>query len=134
MGARLVEHLEGPPESKERLKAMIETLAGILPVYEACERLGICEAMFYRQRMWALQKTLDALRPRPRGRRRRERNEWERRCEAMAAEIAELKRDLAAAQVRGEVQQILLTPASPSPKGTKKNDSPRRGRRPSRPR
>ena len=68
LGPQLVHHLEGSERAKERLEVILETVAGKLTIHEACDRLGIEEAMFFRLRMQALQAGLCRLEPRPAGR------------------------------------------------------------------
>jgi len=126
MGPRLVQHLEGSDQAKDRLEIILETLTGTLPVYEACERLGIGEAMFHRLRTRVLQVAVADLEPRPRGRPRHNPSEAEQQCASLAGEMEVLKSELLAASVRGEVQQILLRPAE-SPAALKKTN--RRSRR-----
>jgi hypothetical protein len=110
MGPRLVRHLEGSEQAKERLEVILETLTGMLPVYEACDRLGIGEAMVHRLRTRVLQVAMADLEPRPRGRQRRRQSELERQCKEMAAQIEDLKSRLLAATIRNEVQEILRQP------------------------
>lgn len=114
MGPRLVEHLEGSPQARERLAVIMETLAGTLPIREACERLGIGEAMFHRVRMRVLQGAMADLEPRPRGRRPRNLSDAERICQELEAENKRLEAALHLANVRGEVAAILPR-AVPSP-------------------
>lgn len=107
MGPRLVQHLDGSEQARERLETILQTLGGTLPVYEACERLGIGEAMFHRVRMRVLQGAVADLEPRPRGRRPRTLTEAEHLCQELAAENERLKAALHLANVRGEVAAIL---------------------------
>lgn len=133
MGPRLVQHMEGSDQAKMRLETILETLAGTLSVREACERLGIGEAMFHRLRNRVLQGAMTYLEPRPRGRPRHHPSEAEQQCASLTGEIEVLKSELLAATVRGEVQEILLqpSPAKAAPALKKKNrQSRRRSRRP----
>lgn len=136
MGPRLVRHLEGSDQAKDRLEIILETLTGTLSIREACERLGIGEAMFHRLRNRVLQVAMADLEPRPRGRPRHHPSEAEQQCEALAGEMELLKSELLAATVRGEVQGILLQPSlakgglKPALKKTNPSGRRRRSRRP----
>jgi hypothetical protein len=68
MGPQLVHHLDGSEQAKERLEIILETIAEKCTISDACDRLGISEAMFFRLRMLVLQESLSRLEPRPAGR------------------------------------------------------------------
>jgi hypothetical protein len=44
-GPKLVDRLEGPDESKKRLRAILETIAGKRTIDDVCEELGISAAL-----------------------------------------------------------------------------------------
>src|SRR6516165_6912875 len=67
-GPEYVEQLDGSTLARERLKVVLQTLAGQCRVAEACERLGICEQRFHQIREEALRAAVAALEPRPAGR------------------------------------------------------------------
>ena len=67
-GPEYVDQLDGSTLARERLKVVLQTLAGQCRVAEACERLGICEQRFHQIREEALQAAVAALEPRPAGR------------------------------------------------------------------
>jgi hypothetical protein len=103
----LAQHLDGSSGAKERLEVILETIAGQLPVAQACERLGIGEAMFHRLRTEVLQAGLARLEPRPLGR-------PPRPTSADAEQIAELKHvvqdlhlELKTTRVQLEIAQTL---------------------------
>lgn len=68
LGVEHVEGLEGDERQKERLKAILATLAGELTIEEACERLRVGESRFHVLRHEVLQSALDRLAPRAPGR------------------------------------------------------------------
>jgi transposase-like protein len=63
-----VDALPGDAPTKERMKAILATLAEDLSVPEACERLGIGASRFHELRRLALEAMRDGLAPRPPGR------------------------------------------------------------------
>jgi transposase-like protein len=67
-GVAHVDAVEGPHEAKERLKAVLETIAGARTVEEACVDLGVSPARFDQLRAAALSGAVEALSPRPPGR------------------------------------------------------------------
>lgn len=106
LGPELVWHLEGSGEAQERLKTILETITGDLPIRDAGSRLGIKDAMFYRMRMRVLQAALTALEPRPRGRRPKASARTEREWDKLTARVAELERKLQLAQAQCEAALI----------------------------
>jgi hypothetical protein len=50
MGPKIVQHLDGPDDTKRRLKVLLETLADQCSVADACAKLGISEARFHELR------------------------------------------------------------------------------------
>jgi hypothetical protein len=105
-GPRLVRHLDGSEQAKDRLEVMLESLFG-LPIEEACQRLGIGEAMLHRLRTRALQGALATLEPRRRGRRRQELSPAEEACQSLAAQVTELQAELKISELRRELESIL---------------------------
>jgi hypothetical protein len=102
-----VEHLEGSERAKQRLQVILETIAGRKSIGEACDELGIGEAMFFRLRTEVLEAGLARLEPRPMGRPRHEPSADEQQMAAMASRIAELEKRLLVSQVREQVAQVL---------------------------
>src|SRR5262252_2687679 len=70
-GPAAVERLPGSPLARQRLRVVLETLAGTCRVQEACTQLGLSEQRFDQLRTQVLQAGLDSLEPRPAGRRPR---------------------------------------------------------------
>lgn len=107
MGPKLVEHLEGSTHAKQRLEAILATLAGKLTVAEACEQLGMKEAMFHRLRTRVLQAGLSDLEPRPRGRPRHLLSPAEHENQRLAEEVTDLQQQLEIADVKRDLASIL---------------------------
>jgi hypothetical protein len=106
-GPEYIDKLIGSPQSKERLKAILDTLTGAARLQEACDELGLGYTRFHRLRETALQAALSALEPRPPGRPARPAS-----CEAelirlLQQRVAELERALQVAEIREELALVL---------------------------
>lgn len=121
-GLEFVDKLNSSPESKQRLKAILETMAGTCRTQEACERLGISEQRFDQIRVEALQAALAALEPKPAGRKPRQPTPEEIDVEYLQEQIAKLKAELQAALIRAEIA-VALPQAGAADQ--KKNDAAR---------
>jgi hypothetical protein len=127
-----VERLSGSELAKLRLTTLLQTLRGELTVPEACARLEIGESRFHALRNQWLQEALELLEPRPLGRPRQataatENPPW---LAALEADNDELREQLAAAEVRRELAEILPhVVAEPSLGWLKKNVASRAKRR-----
>jgi hypothetical protein len=106
-GPEYVEQLEGSAIAKERVKVIMETIAGTCRVQEACQRLGISEPRFEQLRIQIFQAALQRLEPRPAGRPVRTLTPAEERIDALEAENAELKMKLRVSQTRTEIALAL---------------------------
>jgi hypothetical protein len=89
------------------LEVILETVSGKLTIREACDRLGIEEAMFFRLRMQALEGALGRLEPRPAGRPRQSSSPESERISELERELEDKKSELRAADVRVEVAQVM---------------------------
>lgn len=106
MGPDVVNHLEGSPEAKARLKAILETMAGKKTVEEVCEELGISESRFFQLRDRTMADALGSLEPRPMGR------PAEKPLEAgeeakLREENGRLRMELEAARIREELAVLM---------------------------
>jgi len=114
-GPEYVEHLEGSPKAKERLRVILETMMGKWRVHEACERLGICEQRFRQLREALLQAALAGIEDQPAGRPRRP--EEPAATADLRQQLEVLQRELQVAQVREEIvlalPQVRVSPAAP---------------------
>jgi transposase-like protein len=102
-GSALVDGLDGSEHARERLRLILDSLAGKVSVEEACRQLDISEARFHSMRNEVLQAGLGRLEPAPAGR-------PPQKVEADAAALAALKEenrrlriDLQAAHIREEL-------------------------------
>ena len=117
-GPVAVERLPGSPQARERLRVILETVAGTCRIGEACARLRVSEQRFDQLRAQVLQAGLDSLEPRPLGRPARPPAAAD--VVALQARVAELEHELAAARVREEIALVLPavhgTPGAPEKK------------------
>jgi transposase-like protein len=123
-----VDSLPGDPEEKERLKVILETLTGDLPVPEACRRLSISESRFHELRQQALTGMLSGLAPRAPGRPPAEREPDQ--VQELKAQVRFLEQELQISRVQTEIAVVdpsLLR--DPVPPRKKKVSSPPRTRR-----
>jgi hypothetical protein len=102
-GPELVEGIEGSPEAKERLKVILETIAGTKTIAEACEQLGIGEAAFHKLRTRHLEEAVKGLEPRKPGRKPEEKREAVEGLLALEDKVASLERELKAARIREKI-------------------------------
>jgi transposase-like protein len=104
-GPEAVDQLEGSAKAKERLRLILETLAGRMRVQEACQRLDISAQRFRQLRQALLEGALASLEDRPAGRPRQPAEPEE--TAALRQQVAELQCELRAAQVREEIALAL---------------------------
>jgi hypothetical protein len=130
-GPEYVDHLDGSAAAKQRLKVVLETLAGRCRVVEACARLGLSEPRFHQLRLELLQAALARLEPRPAGRPPRPAADagpsavWQ-------ARLAELEVELQASRAR-EAIALILPQVVQAQDGPPKKASGRRARKRRRP-
>ena len=124
-GPEYVDKLEGSDQSKQRLRVILETVAGRCTVQEACAQLGLGEVRFNQLRQEALQSALATMEPKPAGRRRMTTPEQER-IEALQQSLADKDTELREAQVREEIVLALprRTLAAPPEKKTRRRARP----------
>jgi hypothetical protein len=106
-GPPLVHHLDGSERAKDRLETILETVTGKVAIREACDRLGIEEAMFFRLRTQALQAGLARLEPRPCGRPPIRPSPEEQRIAKLEQDLQEKNAELQAMAVRLEIAQAM---------------------------
>jgi len=108
MGARLVDGLEGSAQAKERLRVILETLAGERTIEEACAQLDVASSYFHKLRERTLQEMVQGLEPRKPGRAAKapdvEAIESERT--ELAGRVRSLERDLAKSRVQTELARM----------------------------
>lgn len=132
-GPEYVDHLAGSEQAKERLKVVLETLAGTCRVQEACRRLGISEPRFHQLRQQMLTAALERLEPQPAGRKPAAQTPEQTRLRALADELLAKDLELRAAQARAEIAvtlpRLAEEPAEPEKKTTPPPAARRRRRR-----
>jgi len=107
LGPDLVEHLEGSQRAKQRLEVILETIVGRLTIDQACQRLGISPAMFYRLRTEVLEAGLARLEPRPMGRPPQQVTAEDAKRVALEHRVEELQSELKIAVVREEIARVM---------------------------
>jgi len=121
-GAGLVDGLESSALAKERLKIILQTIAGELSVVDACARLSVSEARFHELRAEALQAAAAQLEPKPAGRPAAIISREAQEAAALKAQIQELKIDLRAAQIREELALVMPHVLKPRKQSTDRRD------------
>ncbi len=124
-GPEYVDGLTGSCLAKERLKVVLETLAGTMRVQDACCRLNISEPRFYQLRLRVLEAALDRLEPRPVGRPARTLSPVEQEISALQEQLAAARDHLRAAQAREELA-LALPRLRRQPEAAEKKTSRRR--------
>jgi hypothetical protein len=113
-----VDKLDGSVEAKARWKTVLETVAGMRRVSEACAILGLSEQRFEQLRIDAMQAGLSRLEAQPRGRRPQVDAAADSEAARLRARVVELEAELRLATVRTEVAAILPSVAADPEKKT----------------
>jgi multidrug resistance efflux pump len=103
----LAEQLEGSAEACRRMRIILETIAGVRRVQEACEELEICEQRFETIRAAAIRAGIAALEARPMGRPPKVLTEAQEQIARLEERVAELEAQLRVASVRAELAGAL---------------------------
>lgn len=93
--------------ARERLRRIVETLAGRASIADVCAELDLGESRFHQLRSDALQAALSSLEPRPAGRPPQTTSPVDARVAALEDELRELKWELQACQIRLELADVL---------------------------
>ena len=125
-GPKLVDDMEGDPETKHRLKVILEQLAGTKTVDEACDELGVSASTLHMLRSRALAAAFVDLEPKPRGRPAAP-GETPQEAElcALRGQVNDLRIDLRAAQIREELALLMPHLLNRRDEGAKKNGPPK---------
>jgi hypothetical protein len=107
IGPEIAEHVEGSALACTRMRVALETIAGTKPVKDACADLAICEQLFERIRVKAIQAGVSALELKPAGRPAKPSPPGAEQIAELQERIAELEAQLQAAEVRGELAATL---------------------------
>jgi len=102
-GPALVDGIDGGPEAKRKLKVILETIAGSKPVAEACQELGVAEAMFHKLRTEWLEGSLKLLEPKALGRPPKEKGVEVDQLARLEEENVRLQRELRATQLKADI-------------------------------
>ena len=124
LGPDLVEHLEGSQRAKQRLEVILETIVGRLTIEQACRRLAVKPAMFYKLRTEVLKAGLARLEPRPMGRPSQQATAEAAKRVELEHRVEELESELKIAAVREEVARVMPHLLIDEDLPDKKNDSP----------
>jgi Helix-turn-helix domain len=133
-GPEYVETLSGSDTAKERLKVILETLAGTCRVQEACARLGISEPRFHQLRTQMLEAARAGLEPQTPGRKPQTPTPAEEQVRLLQEQVQQQDFELRVARAREEVALTLprLVP-EPEAKAAEKKTPPQSKRRRGRP-
>lgn len=126
-GPECVDNLTGSATAKERLKIVLEVIAGRCRVTEACHKLGISEARFHQLKNEALAGAMTALEPGHAGRPPRVPSPAEEQVRLLEHKLQEQAIELRAAEVREEIALVLPRVRQPEPE--KKTTVPAHHRR-----
>ena len=103
----LVEGLSGSAEAKEKLRVILENLLLEKDIPRAAEALGVSVQRYYQLRAQGLQAALEGLEPRPIGRPPVEERPEEKRVEDLEAQVAALRLELKASEVREALALVM---------------------------
>jgi hypothetical protein len=116
-GVQRIDDYDGSPLAKERAKALLLAIVGEDAITAQLESLGICRTRFATLRDRGLQALIDAMEPRVGGRRPVSEQSAAAVDSKLMDEIALLKWELEAAEVREEVHSILPSLAADRRRG-----------------
>jgi transposase-like protein len=106
-GPALVDSLPGSSVEKQRLAAILATLAGEVTIEEACARVGLSSSRFFELRERALEAALEALVPRLPGRPVQVRELDAQEHEALRRENRWLKEEVQISRTRVELALLM---------------------------
>jgi len=93
--------------AKQRLKVILQTVAGELSIPQACTQLSVSEARFHELRAELLQLAVQQLEPKPSGRPAQQVSPEAAQVAALQRQVIELRIDLRAAQIREELALLM---------------------------
>jgi len=100
------------------LEVILETVAGKTSIGDACNRLQVKDAMFFRLRTQVLQAALARLEPRPAGRPPRQLSAEEQRIAELERELQDSKLQQKATEARLTIAQVMPQLTVDAPKKT----------------
>lgn len=113
-GPEYADKLSGSEIAKERVKVILETMAGACRLKEACERLGISEQRFHQLREEMMAAAVKALEPGHAGRPAQTSTPAEEKVLALEAQLADQEVELRAAKARAEIAVLMPEVKRPS--------------------
>lgn len=129
-GSEYADKMEGSDIAKERVKVILETMAGRLRLQEACELLGISEQRFHQLREEMMMAAVKALEPGHAGRPAQTLTPAEEQVLALEQKLADQEVELRAAKARAEIAVIMpKVEHQPAEPGESKKKTPQRRRR-----
>lgn len=126
VGPELALRMDGSESARERAHVILRTLAGDLPVQDACAELGICVQRFDRIRTSAIQAMVASLEPQRCGRKP---NPADPVDPARVAELESRVAELELALVRAELAAALPQLGARTGKSKPRASRPRPGTR-----
>jgi hypothetical protein len=102
VGVDLIDRIEGPRVLRRRVRIILATLSGTLPIAQACAELGVGRTRFHALRWQVLAGAMEALKPRARGR-PRQRPDLSPEVRALQDRIRELEIALRTTALRSEI-------------------------------
>jgi hypothetical protein len=106
-GPDCVDHLPGSDVAKDRVRAILETIAGVRRVGEACDELQIGDPRFRQLRAEALMAAIAAMEPGQAGRPRQTLTPEQLEIIRLKEQLAQKEVELKTAQARAEIAVIL---------------------------
>ena len=106
-GPEMVDQLPGSDLARERVKVVLQTMAGALRVQEACAVLHLSEQRFDELRVQALQAAVSELEPKPAGRPPRLVTDEQAEIARLRERVAQLEAELKVSQIRVELAAAL---------------------------
>jgi hypothetical protein len=130
-GCAGVDRLPGSSEAKERLKMIVENVAGIRRTRAACQQVRLSEPRFQQIRQEVLLVSLNCLEPRAAGRPAATLSPEAERIKELEEQLAAMEMELRAARAREEIALTLPRVAHEATEpGKKTRGRPRKGRPP----
>jgi hypothetical protein len=102
-GPNYVDRLPGSPQARERLRVVLETIAGQRSVIEACALLGVCPQRFHQLRESSMLAAMADLEPGTPGRPAQTSTAVQEQIDALQEQLADKDVELRAAQARAEI-------------------------------
>lgn len=122
-GVERIDDYDGSSLAKERAKALLVAIVGDDAITTQLESLGICRTRFATLRDRGIRALIDAMEPRVGGRRAANEAAGAKVDPKLMDEIALLKWELEAAQVREEVHSLLPNLAADRRRGATRGQS-----------